>query len=78
MTVQNCAVGHAGPGTRTPTRLDPSLADEAPWLLGLSQTLWEITRGDGQEFTFRARSIDVVPPVAPELESQTHAKGKDV
>jgi len=41
-------------------------------------TLWEITRGDGQEFTFRARSIDVVPPVAPEHESQTHAKGKDV
>jgi hypothetical protein len=51
LTVENCAVGHAGPGTRTPTRLDLSLAGEAPWLLGLSQTLWEITRGDGQEFT---------------------------
>jgi len=30
LTVENCDVGHSGPGTRTPTRLDPSLAGEAP------------------------------------------------
>src|SRR5712691_3410349 len=45
--------------------LDPSLAGEAPWLLGLSQTLWEITRGDGQEVTFRAPS-----PRLPTLTSE--------